>query len=255
MLMDIAKENKLIQSYRSKNIDLAKVDLQFAKYDLITYSESMQLLDAPTARLYDSRIDKTILLNIPIELANKLDSLRNEGKIGRLAFKPKKHILYDGKFFESIIDEYVEYGKMFSVNNLNNVFVTKMVDSSYENSLWIKVDSKNKAVTFEEILQDNEANNNCIITQVIHMEYTEDESGYYINHLDHEYIYYSSDEFKHRLFDSSQKGNFRQRSKTFKIDLARIPVIDIDNQCFLYSVLLYYFEKKELLLEYFGKII
>ena len=88
------------------------------------------------------------------------------------------------------------------------------------------------------------------------------------HHLDHEYIFYDLDEYEKRLSNYRIKGQARKRIKTFKIDRSRIP---LDYPCnilrigesgrekiavpFIYFVLNAYFEHKDLLSEYFQKVL
>ena len=110
----------------------------------------------------------------------------------------------------------------------------------------------------------NTVEEDAIVTQMIHMQI----EGIFITHLDHEYIFYDLDEYEKRLTNYRIKGQAQKRIKTFKIDRSRIP---LDYSCnilrinengrekivvpFIYFVLNAYFEHKDLLSEYFQKIL
>lgn len=50
-----------------------------------------------------------------------------------------------------------------------------------------------------------------------------EQSESYITHIDHEYIFYSLDEFEKRTMNEHQKGSNQLRLKSFKVDNAHIP--------------------------------
>ncbi|WP_412055168.1 hypothetical protein [Aeromonas sp. XH] len=81
------------------------------------------------------------------------------------------------------------------------------------------------------------------------------DSKYYIKHIDHEYIFYTMEEFIKRQYDHKQKGQAYSRIKTFKIDESKIPLISSNCQMFVYMVLKSYFSNGELIDEYFSEII
>ena len=91
-----------------------------------------------------------------------------------------------------------------------------------------------------------------MVTQVIHCEYFKDSGSYFICHLDHEFIFYSIDEYEMRQRDPAQKGNARKRIKTFKIDKAMIPISNDSNV--LFDILELKFKNKQLVREYFNKV-
>ena len=55
------------------------------------------------------------------------------------------------------------------------------------------------------------------------MQYIKDGDETYITHLDHEFIFYTVDEYEARINNVHQKGTVRPRMKSFKIDNAKIP--------------------------------
>lgn len=172
--------------------------------------------------------------------------------------------IYDGKTDYQECSEAVETGTIFDFSNLGTYSVTKLYSEKYENCLWINIDSGN--ITFEELCEDFEIYDDYIITQGIHMEYVVDIGEVFITHLDHEYIYYTVEEYEKRCKDVKQKGEGYPRFKSFKIDNARIPflkrcfienkdkkvnVVLRESEQFLCYVLESYFIHKDLLIEYF----
>ena len=101
---------------------------------------------------------------------------------------------------------------------------------------------------------------------MIHLQYKTEDNETYITHLDHEYIFYTIEEYEKRLGEYNQKGTAKRRMKSFKIDQARIPFnyqckiykkdnSGSENELFLYFVLDSYFKHKDLLKEYFQKFL
>lgn len=242
---------------------------QFQKYGLLPIDEERELLCLNPPRIYDKRKDKTIFIkNIPLVLVKKLNELINEKQIKQLAIRGSDNDIYDGKVTSELIQEAIERGKIFTLCGLGNPEVTKLYSNNYEDCLWIVIDSAN--ITFEELCQDFKVYEDKIVTQVIHLQYTQTAKGTFITHLDHEYIYYTIDEFDRRRQTPEQKGTACTRMKTFKIDNSNISfdssykVIWKDsygNNCdpvfvpFLCYVLDCYFQHKDLLYEYFKSLI
>ena len=101
------------------------------------------------------------------------------------------------------------------------------------------------------------------------MQYIYEDEDVFITHLDHEYVFYTVEEYEKRLVDVTQKGEAKTRMKSFKIDRSRIPfnyrceiqrkdmkgnALPIETEQFLCYVLETYFKHKDLLREYFEKI-
>lgn len=195
---------------------------------------------------------------IPEIILNKLWLIRrNTNYIKDLSVRPdfkngiiKKELI--------ILNDEKEFGKYFSFPNLKENFSTKLY--SLENdSLWINV--KNQNITFEEIIDDFKVEEGIIETQVVHCEYFLENDKFYISHLDHEYIFYSLEEYCNRLYNINQKGNIKKREKTIKIDNSKIPFVfileegvDKEEINILHFILSGYFKRKDLLVEYFQKI-
>ena len=157
---------------------------------------------------------------------------------------------------------------MFELSIIDGSYsVSKLYSEKYENCMWVIIDPPN--ITFEELCEDFDIYEDMVITQVIHLQYVIEHEKTYITHLDHEYIFYSIDEYERRLIDVTQKGEAQARMKSFKIDHARIPFdrrckvlrrdeegndLPLENEQFLCYVLECYFKHKDLLKEYFQKI-
>ena len=105
-----------------------------------------------------------------------------------------------------------------------------------------------------------------MVTQVVHLEYQCKAQDAYITHLDHEYIFYTLEEYERRMKDNLQKGSGLTRLKSFKIDHSCIPFkykvevkrrdengeeLLIEYVQILSYILEIYFKHKDLLKEYF----
>lgn len=242
-------------------------------YNLIPIDAQCELMAIDPPRVYDGKINKTFYLaNISKELLNTL--IVNHEICGDVSVRVANIAtkIFDGKYTLESIMEAVQFGKIFSVQNLDRDFVTKLYSESYKDCLWIKVDSSN--ITFEELCEREQSFNDAIITQVIHLEYEKENTGFFITHLDHEYIFYSKEEYELRQTDASIKGEAQKRLKSFKLDGARIPIdlpckrsVNVPGESmqevkfvteevpFLVLVLKSYFKHTDLIDEYFEKII
>lgn len=251
----VPNNNSLERIYQENNIDLKSTDTQYDKYQLLTIDENFNISISNIVKVYDKRIQVNLLINeIDIEFLNILNDLYQKKLIGTLALRPEYTIVSKDLKDLSFNLEEIERGKIFSFDNLNIPSISKLYSSNnYDNNLWINIDTEN--ITFEEIIEDFEINDSNIITQVIHLQYMKKENKYYISHIDHEYIFYTEEEYIIRLGDCSQKGKARQRFKTFKIDNSSIPFILDDGSFFLYIVLNFYFKNKDLLNEYFENVL
>ncbi|QQB74504.1 hypothetical protein I6H56_03350 [Fusobacterium canifelinum] len=245
------KNNRLKETY--KFID---EDEQYKKYGLLKLNNNRNLekpmLNSPPYYIHDNRKGYIVLdSRIPDEVLIKLYCLKQDNLITDLSLRANYYMKIQKSNIHAAFEERA-FGKYFSFENLKNLIPTKLYSTVTNNSLWINI--KNGNITFEELLDDFEIEDKreFIKTQVIHCEYFEDEGKFYISHIDHEYIFYSFDEYEERIKDIEQKGNIKNKLKTFKVDNSKIPFI-IDNENVLLFFLNQYFKSKDLLLEYFQK--
>ncbi|CAD2246680.1 hypothetical protein [Xanthomonas arboricola] len=124
----------------------------------------------------------------------------------------------------------------------------------YSDSLWVKMEKQKSSMTFEELCTDFPELDGMVVTQLVHLEFFEEQGQLFIHHLDHEYILYTLDMYAARETDARVKGH--KKLKTFKIDNSRIPFdFKLDGRHFLFTVLDAYFINKTLIKEYFSKTI
>lgn len=240
--------NELEKFYLEHNINLQN-DIQYKKYGLISITPEMEIKISNIPKIYDKRVKEYIWLNVKEEILKIIEKLRSLNLIKDLALRPFCEIKKDLGDVSIALEEMVR-GKKFTLNIKELPSITQLYNIDYDN-LWIKKDDKN--IIFEEVLNIDEDLLKCkeyVVTQVLHLQYFEKNSKYFISHLDHEYIFYSKEEFKKRISNPDIKG---KKFKTFKIDNSNIPII-VNSENILYKFLEYLFINVELLNEYFENV-
>lgn len=240
----------VVEKYARNDINILVEDAEFYKNRIKSLDGNVNIICNQANRcLKDKRIDVYFQLNIKRFLLETLAHYYDLKLIKKIAFKvngmTEKFFIFDsidhGAKLRNDIGSLPELSKFFDLNN-------------YENSFWIKHDKHKKHLTFEETCQDFEIFEDDIVTQLVHLEYFEEEGEYFISHLDHEYIVYTLDQYSYRLKNNTVKGY--KKVKTFKIDHSRIPFFSkYKSQYFLFIVLNSLFSNKQLLKEYFENII
>lgn len=242
---------------------------QFQKYGLVEMDDNCEMMAIDPPRFYDKSINKTIhLVNVPKELLEIFINMRINNLYNRISLRGSNVCtdIFDGKNDLESVMEAMEFGIPFSIENFENMSLTRLYSKDYNDALWIKIDETD--MTFEELCI-NEANyNDSIITQVVHLQYKKDNTNIIITHIDHEFIFYTPEEYALRKGNASIKGTDLKRLKSFKIDDAKIPFDYICNRDinlyslekpesrhervpFLIFVLKSYFKHKDLIDEYF----
>ncbi|HAT4236190.1 TPA: hypothetical protein I9Z92_003050 [Clostridium perfringens] len=240
-----------------------------SKYGLLPIDTYRNLICIEPPRIYDNSINKTFFLNnVSFSLANKFKELINNKLIGEISFRVSNDNIIDGQNYVQTLLEDVERGEIFSLSNINSYDVTKLYSANFQDCLWVIIDNNN--ITFEELCDDFDVYEDMIITQVIHLQYTQANTDMIITHLDHEYIFYNEDEYEARLNNPYQKGSAACRIKSFKIDKSCIPfttpcIVQYKDSNgddtysfeipFIYFILDSFFKHKNLLQEYFQKIL
>lgn len=266
-------EKKHMYNSDQSNLMLEYVNIfdkqsQFHKYGIIPIDGCRTLLAIDPPRMYDSSTNKTYFIkNIPLDILKELSDMKSKKIISDLAVRLRDEPGYSGKMDSGYLAEALERGKVFDLVNLGSYSVSKLYSTNYENCLWVVIDSEN--ITFEELCEDFDSYEDMVVTQVVHLQYMSYNEKTYITHLDHEYVFYTIDEYEIRMCDVKQKGTAKPRMKSFKIDNSMIP---FDYKCeifrkdqegndlppageqFLCYVLECYFKHKDLLNEYFQKV-
>lgn len=248
--------------------DHFKKQSEFMSYGLIPIDQYRTLLLVNPPRIYDCSINKTFLTkNIPLHLLEKFSEMKSKGMIKNLSIRLMNESGYEGKMCCNYLQHELERGEQFDLANLGSYSVSRLYSTRYEDCLWVVIDPRN--ITFEELCEDFESDGDMIVTQMVHLEYETSVGEVFITHLDHEYIFYTIEEYEKRMRNATQKGNAKTRMKSFKIDNSKIPFDykceihrkdetghepSVQSEQFLCYVLESYFKHTDLLNEYFRKV-
>ena len=183
-------------------------------------------------------------------------------------------LIQHGKNDIGILQEALEIGRIFEHNAVKALpELSKLYSQDYEDNLWIHHNAEKSEITFEGMKKDFIISSEKVITQVIHLKYKSETTDmvekFVITHIDHEYILYTDESYISRISNGNVHG--QNKIKTFKEDHAKIP---LEYPCqafenpakigeeskeitvsFIYYVLNNFFEHKDLLREYFEKIL
>ena len=160
---------------------------------------------------------------------------------------PKIQFIYD-ESFPHVVQETIEARSVSEDKLFLSEVIYKFREFGCGDEVWVF--SKENSVTFEEILGDPEVLDDCVVTQMIHLEYIIDDGRVKISHIDHEYLFYTYEEFDHRSKNYSQRAGAKKRIKTFKVDRSKLPLVFEDGTFSLYTVLSAYFTRAYFLQEF-----
>lgn len=241
---------------------------QFHKYGIVPVDENRELIPLDLPRIYDRAINKTFFTkNVPGNLLEEIAEMIAAGMVKDFSVRLCNEPGYEGKLDCAYLAEALERGKVFDFASLGNFSVSRLYSEKYENCMWVVIDPRN--ITFEELCDNFETYHDMIVTQVVHLQYEKEKDSAYITHLDHEYVFYTVEEYENRLRDITQKGAAKTRMKSFKIDHSKIPFdfrckifrkdengndLPQEEEQFLLFILECYFKHKDLLKEYFQKV-
>lgn len=237
------------------------------KYGLLKISKTKQLKDFDPPRIIDLENDKTIYIINDQPLIKVFLKLINEGYIREISFRCIGDNVIDGIEYKTRLLEELQYGKPFSLETSNLPKTTVLYK---EKNLFDKlfVARKGNEITFEELCDDLDIENGYIKTQVLHIRTINANGNELINHMDHEYIFYTEEEYENKLKDIETHGGIK--IKTFKIDNSKIPFnYECESCCInfneknvteeiripiIYYVLNELFKHEDLLKEYFKNL-
>jgi len=239
----------LIDLYKLKDYEL-KIEEEFSKYNLIEIKEKRKLhWQEPRIIDEDYQISFDIKY-IDTKVYKKILELYKLQKM-KLSFYPDCLNLKNYVDNSAISLDEKEFGKKYNLDDCRKMNLKenlKFVDYSVENKLYIKL-FKNE-LTFEEVQKNpnNFDDLDLIYTKVVHLIFFLENNTLYIEHIDLEYIFYSLDEFIERFESNNfeKKGERMKRQKIFKIDNAKINLIEN-----LYDLVYNSLDNKDLIDEYF----
>jgi len=241
--------NFLTDMYYKKNYHL-KEEKEFSTYNLIEIMENRRLF-WQEPRIIDDKYQITFDVKyINKNIYNKIYELHKSQNF-KLSFYPDCLNIKDYIDLSIMTYDEKEFGKNYNINECKTMSLKaniKFVDYIEKNKLYIKL--FNNELTFEEIQINPKFFDglDVIYTKVIHLIFFVEDDNLYIKHVDLEYIFYSLDEYIERFENDNfeQKGNRMKRQKIFKIDNAKINLIEE-----LYHLVYYSLDNKNLINEYF----
>lgn len=245
--------DEIAEIFNKHGIDILAQDEQLDRYNLLSCTDSFKILNTKEGRyVYHAGIKKYFWISVPRLLLKCFEQCIVDSYISKIAFKVEG--------ITTLIPalEELEFGRRFTIDLPSLPEKSKFYDSDdIDNGLWIKHEIAGCNLTFEETCSDFECDDENIITQVLHLQYkTDPRLGTVITHLDHEYIFYSVEEYKLRVNSQDVKGEGKKRVKTFKIDNSSIPSDYIfEEKYFLYICLDCLFVNKKLVREYFEQML
>lgn len=267
-----SKENLIYQYYKNIGVDIEKTDQQFRKYDLYSVDSDSEIFVAMPSRIIDKKNDLQFIVEMQEALLQILVDSKQRGHIADLALlarsqdpiesaqhisillgtyqaptAPKIQNIYNANF-PGVIQDTIESVLVSEDKLFSSKVIYKFHEIGCGDQVWVF--SMGNSVEFEEILGDPEILDDCVVTQMIHLEYVIDDGRIKISHIDHEYLFYSYEEFDRRLEDYNQRAGAKKRIKTFKVDRSRLPLVFEDGTFFLYTVLDAYFTRAYFLQEF-----
>ncbi|HHW8982427.1 hypothetical protein HVX13_15325 [Citrobacter freundii] len=248
-LINMKYAREVETKYKNIGIELNTEDIQFNKYKLLSLNNNITICNNKDSQtIQDNRLGGHFWIPVPRKLLFSLQELINLGMVSDISFRIDNITKYI-PFLEDI-----EQGTPLKLNVTDLPPLSKFYSSdNYADTFWVHHDSKKKSITFEELRDDFQMANDDVITQVIHLEYFNLNNVFHIQHLDHELISYTLEQYEKKLLDSKIKGY--KKTKSFKIDNAKIPfMFKNNNEFLLFQVLDTYFKNSDLISEYFNNI-
>lgn len=269
----LPKSTLLYQYYLAADIDLLEEDSQYSKYSLYSITAGIELLIGLPCRIFDPQQPLQMFIeDTPRHVLELFERLRKDGLIKDLALLASNEALVetDKQIFVTLGFEEIQLP--LTLHNLSRqpdeelihtvmhrnglpidgTTVTPSVSTfcelGSEDRTWCSITTN--SMTFEEIAHIPELLEDCAVTRMVHLEYFVEGGQLYVSHIDHEYIFYTHEEFDLRAKDPCQKGNARKRLKTFKIDRSTIPFMLDDSTLFVHTLIEAFFNRPRLLMNF-----
>ncbi|MFJ5357921.1 hypothetical protein [Pectobacterium sp. CHL-2024] len=183
------------------------------------------------------------------KVVDSIINLLKEGLISNIAFRISSICGL------SVGMEDLEYGSTMLPDIDKIPEISALYDKNYYDKLIIQHNKNKQEITFEELRDDFITEEELVVTQVVHIQYVKQDEKIFIQHLDHEFIFYSIEEYDLKVKNHKTYGNIN-KIKTFKIDNSKIPFHYSDMRGpFLFNILESHFIHKDLICEYFNEIL
>ncbi|EHJ6059928.1 hypothetical protein KBS02_003984, partial [Escherichia coli] len=181
------------------------------------------------------------------KVVDSITKMLKEGLIKNIAFR------ISGISRITIVMEELAYGSIMPSEIDRVPEISVLYDKKHDDKLIIQHDKDKQEITFEELMDDFILEEDSVVTQVIHLQYVRNDGQVFIQHLDHEFIFYSIEEYEQKINNHKIHGDLN-KIKTFKIDNSKIPFHYRDMRGpFLFNVLESHFIHKDLICEYFNE--
>ncbi|WJM81033.1 hypothetical protein [Pectobacterium brasiliense] len=241
------KSSKRLQEvYKEIDINLKEYDPQFLKYNLLSLNENIRIINNTASHaLKDHRLRCYLHISTPTKTLSSIEELIKKGLVFDISFRIDdiSDSIYMAKAIETGSPLKLDISQLPSISKF---YSTK----NYHDTFWVHHDPNKRSITFEELKDDFNISNDYVVTQIIHLEYINDDDIFFIKHLDHEYILYTLDEYDEKIKNPKTKGS--DKIKSFKIDNSKIPFTQkINDEYFLFQVLDEHFMNSDLVSEYF----
>lgn len=245
-----SSKNNLSDFYSSKGLNVGMEN----NYGLFPLLPGFSLKYNGLPKIYDSKNDTHIIIKfLPNDFVRYLSELKSNNEFD-IAFRPDYDLVGDHIKDISLILEGVIRGEIFNTNISQLPQLSELIDYSTQGNKLI-IQKKTKDLIFEELVDDFETHNDTVVTQVVHLQYKEENNTDYITHIDHEYVFYRFEDYCNKDNLPTTKGNAKKRFKTFKIDNANIEFTYDVNSNIIFQTLKAFFKNDVLINEYFEKII
>lgn len=253
----IYNQNNIQQLYRNNlEYGLIKID------DNIEIMHGCKLAYNPP-RIYDKSKNKTIFIEIKPNIISLFEKLICEKIVKNIAIRGINYYIFENKNRSQILKEGLQCGSYFDFDLNKLTSPTYIYSKNCNNYLFVFKDCN--SITFEEF--ENYCDDlELIKSQVIHLQYNKEKN--IITHIDHEYVFYTNNEYKQKINNINIKGSAMPRYKTFKLDNCKIPfnypckeTINKNgekvktNVPFIFYIVNSYFTNTDIVYEYFNNVI
>lgn len=230
------------------------IDVGFENnYELLSIKDDWVLKSGRPSKVFVPQLNTHVILrHVPSDLLALIDGWRHNAKFD-LSLRPDYNVCGDKILDLQYICEEKDFGRSYCGQLSTIDRLSKYYDKDWNND-WLIVQhggENHDEITFEEIMEDGPHDQNNYVTQIVHLQFIEENGQEFIKHIDHEYAFYDETGMEKKRDKLQSKGEARNRYKTFKIDNARIPYVNEASRNVVYKVLTSYFTKGDLVDEFF----
>lgn len=224
-----------------------------SNYGLLSIKDDWVLKSGRPSKVFIPQLNTHIILrHAPSDLLALIDGWRHDTKFD-LSVRPDYNVCGDKILDLQYICEEKDFGRSYCGQLSSIDRLSKYYDKDWNND-WLIVlhtGENDDEITFEENMEGGPHDQDNYVTQIVHLQFTEENGQEFIKHIDHEYAFYDKTGIEEKRNKPQTKGKARKPYKTFKIDNARIPFVNEACSNVVYKVLTSYFTKGDLVDEFF----